>query len=59
MMITLRGMEIMQVRRGCDAYGVTIHLAIGMQQGWLGTYLGLRVKGLAVCTSLILPDCLA
>ncbi len=44
MMITLRGTEIIQVRRGCDAYGATTHLAIDMQQGWHGTYLGVRVR---------------
>ncbi len=44
MMITLRGTEIMQVRRGCNSYGATTHLAIDMQQGWHGTYLGLRIR---------------
>ncbi len=44
MTITFRGTKIAQVRRGCDAYGATTHLAIGTQQGWHGTYLGLRVR---------------
>ncbi len=45
-MITLRGTETMQVRRGFNAYGAIIHLAIGIQQGWYGTYFGLRVRAL-------------
>ncbi len=42
MTITLRGIVFLLVRRGCNTYGTIPCLAIGMQKGCHGTYLGLQ-----------------